>query len=130
MTQALQYDKYRYFHRDVVAHISTKTYDPSDWNDTQRHITNHCVQSQFETFDRSRNTTLLQDGVRVALSQAHGEDKAKRMIHEIYTQIKQITQEIFRAFEMKRKLFLPMPNCFEIFGLDFIVDQNCNVRGV
>ena len=52
------------------------------------------------------------------------------MIREIYTQMKQITQEIFHAFETKRKLFLPMPNCFEIFGLDFIVDQNCNVRGV
>ena len=116
-----------YFHRDVVAHISTKKYDPSDWNDTQKHVTNHCVQSQFETFDRSRNTTLLQDGVRVALTQVHGEDETSRMICEIYAQMKQITKEMFRAFETRRKLFLPMPNCFEIFGLDFIVDVKCNV---
>jgi len=116
-----------YFHHDVVAHVSTKSYDPSHWNDIQRHVTNHCVQSRFESYNQLRNTTLLQDGIRVELEKHHGEKEAKRMICEMYTQMKDISREIFRAFKTKRKLFLPMPNCFEIFGLDFIVDAKCNV---
>jgi hypothetical protein len=38
-----------------------------------------------------------------------------------------ITAELFAAFENEYTVFAPMSNCFELFGLDFMVDDALNV---
>ena len=39
-----------------------------------------------------------------------------------------ITSELFAAYESEYTVFAPMPHCFELFGLDFLVDASCGVH--
>lgn len=41
-------------------------------------------------------------------------------------QINDITAELFRAYENEYTVFAPLSNCFEWYGLDFLVDQDMN----
>ena len=43
---------------------------------------------------------------------------------DIKKQIHEITHELFSAFENEYTIFAPMSNCFELFGLDFLVEEN------
>lgn len=36
--------------------------------------------------------------------------------------------ELFRAFHGEPTVFAPMPHCFELFGVDFLVDEGCHVH--
>ncbi len=40
----------------------------------------------------------------------------------IRSQIHHITHELFAAFENEYTVFAPMSNCFELYGLDFLVE--------
>lgn len=118
-----------YIHQDVVAHVSTKNYDASHLQDRTIHITNHCVQRHASNFDPSSNT-LLERGVVDILSEDIGRERAEAMYSKIFYQMKMVSKLVFLAFEHVRdgrKLFLPMLNCFELFGLDFIVDETGQV---
>ena len=36
-------------------------------------------------------------------------------------------RDVFRAYENEYTIFCPMSNCFELFGLDFLVDEDFRV---
>jgi hypothetical protein len=57
-----------------------------------------------------------------------GDEAAVRMIcNQILEDIHHITSELFAAFENEYTVFNPMQNCFEIFGLDFLIDESYQV---
>eukprot|EP00940_MAST-03C_sp_MAST-3C-sp2_P002631 g2631.t1 len=118
-----------YFHQDVVAHVATKTYDPrSVSTDRAAHITNHCTQKTCADYDNKKNTLLLTD-VEALLAKEIGSASASSMCRRMYDQMMTVTKQVFVAFESRRdkKLFLPMPNSFELFGLDFLADRSGQV---
>ena len=39
-----------------------------------------------------------------------------------------VVRELFRCFENEYTVFSPMTNCFELYGLDFLVDESFNVH--
>lgn len=43
------------------------------------------------------------------------------------SQIHSITAELFSAYENEYSVFCPMQNCFELYGLDFLVDEDMHV---
>lgn len=54
---------------------------------------------------------------------------AKSIAENIKSQVYNVTAELFSAFESEYSIFCPMANCFEVFGLDFLVDNDCqNVK--
>jgi hypothetical protein len=55
------------------------------------------------------------------------EDAARAATQRIRTDIHRITGELFAAFENEYTVFAPMSNCFELYGLDFLVDDALNV---
>jgi D-alanine-D-alanine ligase-like ATP-grasp enzyme len=52
---------------------------------------------------------------------------ANNIKNKILNDIHSIINELFSAFENEYSIFCPMTHCFEIFGLDFMVDNNFQV---
>lgn len=48
-------------------------------------------------------------------------------VDNLRSQIHDITAELFAAYENEYSVFCPMQNCFELYGLDFLVDEDMNV---
>ena len=46
----------------------------------------------------------------------------------IRNQVHEITRELFKAYENEYTVFAPMSNCFELYGLDFMVDDKLGVH--
>eukprot|EP01038_Epipyxis_sp_PR26KG_P015048 gene15048-20248_t len=51
-------------------------------------------------------------------------EQAKSIVTQMHFDICHITNELFAAYENEYSIFCPMSNCFELFGLDFIIDEN------
>lgn len=54
-------------------------------------------------------------------------EDAMNQKNKILESVHSITSELFAAFENEYTVFAPMSNCFELFGLDFLVDENLQV---
>ncbi|OWB63710.1 hypothetical protein B5S29_g4712 [[Candida] boidinii] len=81
--------------------------------DMSGHLTNTCLQHETD------KTVVIEFDKSVI------DDESKLKIHK---QINEITGELFKAACTVDKInFQPLSNCFEIFGLDFIVDNDLNV---
>ncbi len=53
--------------------------------------------------------------------------EAEAIVGDIRRDIREITGELFAAYENEYSIFCPMGNCFELYGLDFMVDSAFNV---
>lgn len=49
-------------------------------------------------------------------------------VKKIRSQIHEIVHDLFSAYENEYSIFCPMANCFELYGLDFLVDEDLNVH--
>lgn len=57
---------------------------------------------------------------------APSREKANDVITKLKDDVYSIINELFKAFENEYTVFAPMNNCFEIYGLDFMVDEDLN----
>jgi tubulin--tyrosine ligase len=48
--------------------------------------------------------------------------------NRIRKQVHDITGQLFAAFENEYTVFSPMSNCFELFGLDFLISEDDNFQ--
>lgn len=53
---------------------------------------------------------------------------AEDAVRGLKDQIHAITGELFAAYENEYSIFCPMPQCYELYGLDFIVDNDMQVH--
>jgi tubulin--tyrosine ligase len=117
-----------YVHEDMLLLLAAHKYDINDLEDDYIHLTNTCRGAEDIEFDENifvRHT----DELPFILHKEHPNkfktmDDALRQTASIKRDIGQITKEIFEAYENEYTIFSPMGNCFEIFGLDFMVDEN------
>ncbi len=80
--------------------------------DLSAHLTNTCLQ------------TGSHDGSVHEFFKLPEEDLTKKMKEDIFRQICEITGEIFEAAAKGMAIhFQTLPNAFEVFGLDFLVDE-------
>ncbi|BFZ58779.1 putative tubulin--tyrosine ligase pby1 [Savitreella phatthalungensis] len=103
-----------YVHRNILVLASGTPYEkPSfDEADLGRHLTNTCYQTNLPT-DRQ----LVYDFWQIDL--AHD---------DIFSSAKAVTAELFKAASGQRIHFQPLPNAFEVFGLDYLVDASSSVH--
>lgn len=108
-----------FLYDQVLALFSLEPYplDKKDISNKAAHLTNTCYQKRKGTevddeIDESKAVKLLEE-LKVDL----GEDA----VDDIWNQMKEITGEVFKACSGELGFF-PVPNCFELFGLDFMIE--------
>ncbi|CAK5202490.1 unnamed protein product [Aphanomyces euteiches] len=117
-----------YVYQNVLLLTSLNAYDAANVDDKLSHITNTFQQQEHPNFVEADCVLLLEDMERILV-----EDKnvtaadAKAITTKMLADIGAITNEIFAAYRGEFSVFQPLPNCFEVFGVDFLVDEDYQV---
>ncbi|EDO14990.1 hypothetical protein Kpol_376p3 [Vanderwaltozyma polyspora DSM 70294] len=92
-------------------------FDPTDIKNIACHLTNTCLQSDSQ----QKEISVMEFS---KLEDIPDENKSK-----IINQIHEIAREVFLAAVSVNKInFQPLPNAFETYGVDFLVDSSYNVK--
>ena len=106
-----------YVYDGILALFASLPYtENQDGWDRLRHITNTCAQT---------DSPLTEDELVKEFFSLAGIDDATRM--KIFEQIRSIVKAIFGGLHHERTIFQPLRNAFEIYGFDFLVDDNDRV---
>ncbi|KAI8984643.1 tubulin-tyrosine ligase family-domain-containing protein [Mycotypha africana] len=105
-----------YLYRDMLALFAMKKYSTEDLNDSLIHLTNTCIQTDEEGFDEQASVKLFWEL-----------DLEKKDLEHIFEQMKNVLADIFDACTSEMTTFQAMPNAFELFGVDFMIDADLNV---
>ena len=113
-----------YVYREMLAlfaaqpYVAPRTADGSVGPlDLAPHLTNTCFQSEQNRKSSVHRFWSLNDG-----------ELPDRWHDKIFDQVCAVTGEVFEAAAREQPIhFQPLPNAFEIFGVDFLVDQDLKV---
>lgn len=129
-----------FVHRDMLALFASRPYprDPSDVSDSLAHLTNTCRQGAAV----GESTTLGDAGQWRGDGGSGGEEEVVRLLEETAAlfpadpsmaarlsrareQIACLVGETFEAVSAELN-FMPLAGCFELFGLDVLLDHACD----
>lgn len=103
----------------------------SDTEDSFAHLSNTAKGAELSDFDEEKYVMLLDDLPQCLFrdypQKFDSLNSATVQVEKIRSSINSITCELFRAYENEYTVFSPMANCFELYGLDFMMDENFNV---
>ena len=124
-----------YVYDNILMLIAAHHYDKDNLDDIYSHLTNTARAVEDSLFEETKFIKLLDDlpsfllGRKFKKNQVHIDsiEKANDVTEQIKHDIHDICGELFTAFENEYSVFCPMSNCFEIFGLDFVVDNDLGV---
>lgn len=88
--------------------------------DMLAHLTNTCLQVSNSNFSEKQSVNLFSD-------LAEADENLKTHYSDIISQMEKILQDIFDAMAHEPTLFQPIDNAFEIYGIDFLIDENYKV---
>lgn len=108
--------------------LAAHAYSSDDLDDVYCHLTNTARAAELAGFDEEKLVLLDDDLTKHILADYPtkcdaSEAQAGRIRDSIKEQIRTVTSEVFSAYENEYTVFCPMPNCFELYGLDFMVDD-------
>uniref|UniRef100_M4BXS8 Tubulin-tyrosine ligase n=1 Tax=Hyaloperonospora arabidopsidis (strain Emoy2) TaxID=559515 RepID=M4BXS8_HYAAE len=100
-------------------------YSKNDTDNNYSHITNTFQQQSHPDYVESECVMLLDDIEEILAKQGVVDTAATKT--KILADVGRITAEAFDAFKGEFSVFQPLPNCFEVYGVDFMVDEDFNV---
>jgi tubulin--tyrosine ligase len=106
-----------YLYHDMLALFAMKEYDTSNLDDNLIHLTNTCIQTEEEGYNEQASVKLFWE-----LDLLEEKDK-----QHIFNQMKEILADVYDACTSEMTTFQAIPNVFELFGIDFMIDQDLNV---
>lgn len=112
-----------YVYRPILALFAAKPYHPP-WSqpDLRAHLTNTCIQDTGEREGSVRAFWDLPDEVSMIPEVCDPKSRDDWKV-SVFDQICKVTGEVFEAAARGMMVhFQPLPNAFELFGLDFLVD--------
>ena len=115
-----------YMYRDCYFRTSSKQFDLTNLHSRYIHLTNDAIQLNSEDYGKyeSGNKLSINDFQRY-LDANHG-SKNVCFMRDLFPQMERLVTDSFRAVGSKidpRRV----ANCFEIFGYDFMIDENFKV---
>jgi hypothetical protein len=115
--------------------------------DIYSHLTNTARAAETKNFDETKFVKTLRDLPDILLAEypdlklddeevaevsfETGDQQANKrnlILKKIKSQLHAILHDLFQSYENEYSIFLPMSNCFELFGLDFLIDEDLNVH--
>ncbi|KAI8083162.1 tubulin-tyrosine ligase family-domain-containing protein [Halteromyces radiatus] len=108
-----------YLYRDMLALFAMKDYTLENLSDTLIHLTNTCIQTDQADFDEQASVKLFWELEQCGI--------AKKDLDSIFTKMQLILKDVFDACSSEMTTFQALPNVFELFGVDFMIDQDMNV---
>ncbi|RMZ80207.1 hypothetical protein DV737_g3102, partial [Chaetothyriales sp. CBS 132003] len=110
-----------YVYREMLALFAAKPYTlpgvGADGLDLSVHLTNTCFQEEA-----TKSTSVYRFWALESKDQPHG------WKDDIFSQICSVTGEVFEAAAREQMVhFQAIPNAFEIFGADFLIDEHLQV---
>ncbi|KAG3119297.1 hypothetical protein PI124_g2848 [Phytophthora idaei] len=114
-----------YVYQHCLVLCALEQYREADTDNNYSHITNTFQQQSHPDFVESECVLLLDDIENILTEQGIADAAGKKA--KVLADIGQITAETFDAYKGEFSVFQPLPNCFEIYGVDFMVDEDFNV---
>ncbi|ORX47399.1 tubulin-tyrosine ligase [Hesseltinella vesiculosa] len=105
-----------YLYHDMLALFAMKNYTLEDLSDQLQHLTNTCIQADQQDFDEASVVRLFWDL-----------DLPAKDLQSMFDKMKLILHDVFDACSSEMTTFQALPNAFELFGVDFLIDQDLNV---
>ncbi|KAK2809618.1 hypothetical protein FQN50_003675 [Emmonsiellopsis sp. PD_5] len=121
-----------YVYREMLALFAEKPYLPPSSSggidgaveDLTRHLTNTCLQNDSNTGKPKQNLVRRFWALEDSVPSAGGSGWKEK----VYSQICAVTGEVFEAAARGMMVhFQTLPNAFELFGVDFLVDERGGV---
>lgn len=106
-----------YLYSDMLALFALKAFDESDLSDQLAHITNTCIQTGEDTF-------VEDDSVKLFWELKDEEGVTEDDLQSIFKQMQESLRDIFDACTSEMTTFQAMPNAFELYGVDFLIDRD------
>ncbi|TDH70658.1 hypothetical protein CCR75_001219 [Bremia lactucae] len=114
-----------YVYQHCLVLCALEQYNEADTHNNYSHITNTFQQQSHTNFVES-DCVLLLDDIEIIMTDQGISDAAGKK-SKILADIGHITAETFDAYKGEFSVFQPLPNCFEVYGVDFMVDADFNV---
>lgn len=117
-----------YIHQDFLAIFSLEKYDQTSIENTRAHLTNIAHQEVLSEDDQHRCMRRFDECKEdlTLLTNIDDENEAQERIQATKKRVYEITGELMQAVSSELT-FTQKPNCFELFGLDFMIDPDWNV---
>ena len=87
--------------------LAVKPFSMADLGDSFVHATNCSVQQRHPEYDSKRYNQCL---------------RVHPARDVLFAGMRQATHDVFASLATDRRVFYPLPNCHEVFGLDFMVE--------
>ena len=111
-----------YVCKDVLALFSLKRYDTASLSERDAHITNTCVQNP-ESLDEEMRSVRMWDEIIEEISKEQGSDR-EVLAERVFDEVCDVVGQTFHAVSPEMTTFMALPNCFELFGFDFLLDND------
>ncbi|KAF7725479.1 hypothetical protein EC973_009579 [Apophysomyces ossiformis] len=108
-----------YLYRDMLALFALREYDIQRLSDPLAHLTNTCIQTDQADFDEQASVRLFWQLEQLGVARDH--------LESMFDQMQKILADVFDACTSETTTFQAIPNAFELFGVDFLVDEDKRV---
>ncbi|KAI7869888.1 tubulin-tyrosine ligase family-domain-containing protein [Spinellus fusiger] len=108
-----------YLYHDMLALFAHKEYDLNHLSDTLSHLTNTCLQTEEADFNEETSVRLFWELEKMGVE--------KKDLDKAFKNMQLILADVFDACVSEMTTFQALPNAFELFGIDFLIDEEMNV---
>lgn len=122
-----------YVYHEALVLIAVQSYDEDmssigEAGSRGAHITNTCVGVENPNFEEGTHVRALSELPCLLLQSGHVSSPAEgaEKKNKVYSDIRSIIAHSFAAQETSAGGYMPLPRCFELYGVDFIVDESFN----
>jgi hypothetical protein len=103
-----------YLWSEMLALIAVEKYDLNHGG-RNAHITNTCANEAHDDFVEEKHVRLLTEVL------------APEVLKDVVEQMRATLSDLFSALHSEPTVFLAVPSAFELFGVDFLIDENHGV---